>query len=263
MAAAMWVRVVSSGYGCPRCTAICHTALVMTISSREMGVEAGGDTLQGFRMSRRFSSDTTRYEWTERPDPHEARRWHLMVAARAVVERLGMEFTIEDVTREARVAKGTFYLYFTSRDELLAAMRLRLAQDVAALCLASAAGPWDGLWERVMDAGADWYGGLGRLREVFAPDSDTPTPERIVMVGMARSIVEAGEAAGVFALPACEPGERELLEFLTHQSVERVIVEACRAIVAGMPEARAAGRLLLDQLLRFTPQPGEFVPVTS
>jgi AcrR family transcriptional regulator len=68
-----------------------------------------------------------------RTKPPGERRDDLMNAA----ERLFLEqgvgpTTIEQITSGADVAKGTFYLYFSSKDDVLAALGERFAQELLA-----------------------------------------------------------------------------------------------------------------------------------
>ena len=61
-----------------------------------------------------------------RTQPADVRREQLLDAAeRLLLERGLRATTVADVAREAGVAKGTVYLYFRSRDELLAGLRSR------------------------------------------------------------------------------------------------------------------------------------------
>jgi AcrR family transcriptional regulator len=61
------------------------------------------------------------------------RRSELLEAAIDVLRDLGPRAArVEDVTRAARAAKGTFYLYFPSWDDLLVAVRDRLVSAYAA-----------------------------------------------------------------------------------------------------------------------------------
>jgi len=64
-----------------------------------------------------------------RLDPR-ARREQLLATAMRVVNRRGA-CRIEDVTAAARVAKGTFYLYFPSWEHLLVALRERVLEQYA------------------------------------------------------------------------------------------------------------------------------------
>src|ERR1700691_1025125 len=65
-----------------------------------------------------------------RTKPPEQRRDELMNAAQRLFLDLGVgATTIEQITSGAGVAKGTFYLYFTSEDDIRAALGERYAQD--------------------------------------------------------------------------------------------------------------------------------------
>ena len=76
--------------------------------------------------------------------PPETRREELLDAGLAVFREKGVKrATVDDITGAAGVAKGTFYLYFDSRDRLFAGLRERFAADLlvaveAALAEASA-----------------------------------------------------------------------------------------------------------------------------
>jgi TetR/AcrR family transcriptional repressor of nem operon len=61
-----------------------------------------------------------------RTQPADVRREQLLDAAERLLLEHGLRATtVADVAREAGVAKGTMYLYFRSRDELLAGLRSR------------------------------------------------------------------------------------------------------------------------------------------
>ena len=66
---------------------------------------------------------------SRRPDPDRidaARRAAILAAAQACFWRSGIRRTaIEDVAVEAKLAKGTIYLYFASKEELFAALAAR------------------------------------------------------------------------------------------------------------------------------------------
>ncbi|BCJ33670.1 hypothetical protein Athai_11730 [Actinocatenispora thailandica] len=65
-----------------------------------------------------------------RPVNKDEKRAEILDAAIRVFARDGYHPTkIEDVARQARVAKGTIYLYFTSRDDILAAAFERFADE--------------------------------------------------------------------------------------------------------------------------------------
>jgi AcrR family transcriptional regulator len=68
-----------------------------------------------------------------RTQPADIRRQALMDASERIFLKKGAAATtIEDITGEAGVAKGTFYLYFNSKEDLLAALRERFVDRLQA-----------------------------------------------------------------------------------------------------------------------------------
>ena len=66
---------------------------------------------------------------TERAKPPDVRRRDLLDAGqRCFIEKGFAATTIEEITRGAGVAKGTFYLYFESKEDLLEGLRDRFAE---------------------------------------------------------------------------------------------------------------------------------------
>jgi len=66
-----------------------------------------------------------------RTKPPETRRDELMNAAERLFLSHGVtETTIEQITSRSDVAKGTFYLYFSSKDDILAALADRFATEL-------------------------------------------------------------------------------------------------------------------------------------
>jgi AcrR family transcriptional regulator len=75
----------------------------------------------------------TRQATEQRPrtKPPEERRDELMNAAQHLFLKQGVApTTIEQITSQAGVAKGTFYLYFSSKEEVLAALGERFGQGL-------------------------------------------------------------------------------------------------------------------------------------
>lgn len=146
-------------------------------------------------------------DWDHPPEVAELRRWQLLVAGRRVIERQGIDgFTIEDVTREARVAKGTFYVYFPSRDEFLDALRVALSDDAFEAVRAAAEGPWDGIFVRMMRAVAEWLAENPANRALFSPAylarEDRPT--RGPLLALLTRVIRDGAEVGVFSPSAIE-----------------------------------------------------------
>lgn len=61
-----------------------------------------------------------------RTKPADERRSEMLDAAEELIVRTGIDaFTIDDVTTGASVAKGTFYLHFANKSDLIGALRER------------------------------------------------------------------------------------------------------------------------------------------
>lgn len=67
-----------------------------------------------------------------RQQPADARRQAILDGAASLLVENGLPGTsVDAVARSAGIAKGTVYLYFASRSDLLAALRARYAEDLA------------------------------------------------------------------------------------------------------------------------------------
>jgi AcrR family transcriptional regulator len=64
--------------------------------------------------------------WTRSPD---VRRAQLLEAATALFADQGPGVTVSEITQAAGVAKGTFYVYFASKTELIAQLRETMIAD--------------------------------------------------------------------------------------------------------------------------------------
>jgi AcrR family transcriptional regulator len=68
-----------------------------------------------------------------RTQPPERRRADLLDAAlQIVVDKGAPALTVDEVTSRAQVAKGTFYLYFRSKEQIISALQERFAADLVA-----------------------------------------------------------------------------------------------------------------------------------
>jgi len=81
----------------------------------------------------------------------EARKLEIIEAAERLLAVDGSRVRVEDVVREAGIAKGTFFLYFPTWDDLLETVRQRLVRafDATHPLPTEAEGPidWPGLVE--------------------------------------------------------------------------------------------------------------------
>src|SRR5919198_3586722 len=92
----------------------------------------------------------------------EDRRQDILDAAVRVLKAKGAaDVTVSDITEAAGVAKGTFYLYFDSREHLFAALRERFVHDAlargASLLARVGAQDWWGLVDASVQSFIDFH----------------------------------------------------------------------------------------------------------
>jgi AcrR family transcriptional regulator len=162
----------------------------------------------------------------------EARRGEIISAAEKLLRRDGPGVRVEDVVREAGAAKGTFYLYFATWDDLLVALRSRI---VAQFDTANPTPPardtdWAAFLDQQVTAFADAAVAMGALHEVlYHSDFAVRWPPPVEEDAVARfvDIVEAGQRAGVFGAIDAVPTAR-LLFGAIHQAVDLIAAGADR-----------------------------------
>ena len=136
----------------------------------------------------------------------EVRRLEIIEAAERLLTRDGPDVRVEDVVREAGAAKGTFYLYFPTWDDLLEAIRGRIviAFDAAHPLQIETGEPadWPQRLDRLAVAFVDaivamrglhtvlWHTDFAQRRPM--PPADDPINRMI-------ALIRAGQEAGVFA----------------------------------------------------------------
>jgi AcrR family transcriptional regulator len=145
-----------------------------------------------------------------RTKPADERRRDLLDAGLAVFAAQGVPATVvEDITRRAGVAKGTFYLYFDSKERLLAALQERFEADMVGRIEAAVAAAGDD-WGAKLDA---WVGACFRdypaeaaLHDVLFHPAATAATEaaradragRPTLVTSLRRLIAAGVRAGAY-----------------------------------------------------------------
>jgi AcrR family transcriptional regulator len=183
-----------------------------------------------------------------RLDP-EVRREEIIEAAERLLKRYGPDVRVEDVVRKAAAAKGTFYVYFPTWDDLLETIRGRIikAFDEANPVQFGAGAALD--WPRVLDrlavAFVDAVVAMRGLHTVlFHTDfaRRRPVAESDDPISRLIGIVRAGSEAGAFA--NVDPD-------LTGRLLFAVIHEAADAVEAGedRENALAAMRWILRRVL--------------
>jgi AcrR family transcriptional regulator len=144
--------------------------------------------------------------------PDERRR-ELLDAAVEVLARSGPdECRVEDITTAAGTAKGNFYRYFATFDDLLVAVRDhlldRFAREVEQRLAARTTIDWWAVLAEELDAFLDFQVGSGRLHDAAFHSPATvsaPVGEHHSADSLIAELLRGGIADGVFAEVDVEP----------------------------------------------------------
>ena len=162
----------------------------------------------------------------------EGRRDQLLDAAERVIVRQGLaQATVADITTEAGVAKGTFYLYFATKDDVVRALKQRMYDFLLARMTEAyrqmTAGDWWGQVDGVIAAIVDfdlehreWHRMIGS-----APAAATEgEPHQAQIIDVMATAISQGAEAGVFQ---CD--DPELFAILLYDACEGATYRACVA----------------------------------
>lgn len=141
-----------------------------------------------------------------RTKPPRARRADLLDAAQTLfVERGIAATTLDEITRRAGVAKGTFYLYFPSKEHVVVALQQRFSERFAARTAAAVAAQddWGTKLDALVEASLANYGAEHDLHDVLyhhsaLVDEHDREPDRTRLVDAIRDLLAAGVAAGAY-----------------------------------------------------------------
>jgi AcrR family transcriptional regulator len=153
----------------------------------------------------------TQHRAARRAERKEARRRELVRAAASVfLERGVAAASVDDIVGRAGVAKGTFYLYFTTKDEVVTAVAEAMVEGVAdrieTMATAASRSPVERLLSfatAVGEVGGDEY--ERDLIEIFHRPENKAIHDRMSeqalrqLAPIAATIVADGIAAGLFA----------------------------------------------------------------
>jgi TetR/AcrR family transcriptional regulator, transcriptional repressor for nem operon len=140
-----------------------------------------------------------------RTKPAEQRRADLLAASEALFLEKGVAATsLDEITSRAGVSKGLFYLYFRSKDDLLAALQdqfsARLADRIRAAT--DLAGDWPAKLDACVEAIFDGYQESRDLYEVLFQHgghvSASHQQTHALVTDAIGDLLAAGKAAGVF-----------------------------------------------------------------
>ena len=143
-----------------------------------------------------------------RTKPPEKRRDELMNAAQRLFLKQGVApTTVEQITSGAYVAKGTFYLYFSSKEDILAALGERFGKDLlVSITTAIAEKPeqdWKGKLATWAKACVTGYLDSIRLHDIVFYGSRPPTREGLVsnvIIDHLSGLLQAGVDAGAWSI---------------------------------------------------------------
>ena len=179
----------------------------------------------------------------------EARKLEIVEAAERLLQARGAQVRVEDVVREAGVAKGTFFLYFPTWDDLLETVRARLVSefDAAYPLPTEVDGPVD--WPSVIDAQAAAYidfaaARLGIGEALFHSDFAERRPLAHNGISRLAAVIRAGQEAEAFGPLDPDP---------TARLIFAAIDEAAHAVARGADRAQIVAAL--QTLLRRTLAP--------
>lgn len=115
--------------------------------------------------------------------------------------------TIEQITSGAKVAKGTFYLYFSSKEDVLGALAGRFAQELLAKVKSAGDEQRERDWPAKLAAWAaacvDGYLDSIRLHDILFYGAHPPTREGLtdnIVIDHLAGLLEAGAAAGAWSI---------------------------------------------------------------
>jgi AcrR family transcriptional regulator len=143
-----------------------------------------------------------------RTKPPEERRDDLMNAAQKLFLENGIAATtIDQITSAANVAKGTFYLHFRSKEDVLGALRERFVQDYLAGLAAALDGcdanDWNERLAAWVRAGICGYLDAVALHDIvfheYNPDAREQSAGDAVFDHL-ESLIDAGTKAGAWAV---------------------------------------------------------------
>jgi AcrR family transcriptional regulator len=161
------------------------------------------------------------------------KRVALLEAAEAVfVERGIAKATIDEITARAGVAKGTFYLYFSSKAEVVQALHDRLWQGHVALASEAASALVDGDWwpvvddfvERVLDYDLEHREWHRLAAQSGGTDLEQAPETEQQMIDLVAAAIQIGIDRGV-----CHASDPLLTATLLYRAVQGASHQYCRA----------------------------------
>lgn len=138
----------------------------------------------------------------------EVRRAEILQAASGLFQEIGYESTsVDSIVRSAGIAKGTFYYYFKSKDEVLAALAQQLCAEMVARSQIIADDPQLGAIEKfcaiIASQNQTVEAGQALVEDLHRPENcalhERSNIETVLAFGpILAAVVEQGNQEGVF-----------------------------------------------------------------
>jgi AcrR family transcriptional regulator len=164
----------------------------------------------------------------------DTRRLEIIEAAEKLLKRHGSAVRVEDVVAEARAAKGTFYTYFATWDDLLDTIRSRKVAEVeTAAAPILTFGPQTD-WRTVLPSLAvllvDFIVASEGLHDALFHSAFTrnrPEPPHKRLAARLAQVLKAGMVAGAYARLDAEP-LGALVSAVIHETADQILAGADR-----------------------------------
>lgn len=199
-------------------------------------------------MKQEMATPESRDPQPPRTKAAQVRLDELMAAAECLFLAKGFEATtISEVAAQAQVAKGTFYCYFSSKNEMLEALAgrytMRFLERLQAAVDACPVDDWLARLSAWVHASVEIYARTFRTHDmVYAGrHHDRSSPARNAMLEQLQGIIEGGKAAG-----AWEAAHPKVAALLIYSGVHGATDEA---IAAGADDCAPFAQAVADSCL--------------
>jgi AcrR family transcriptional regulator len=191
-----------------------------------------------------------------RTKPAEVRLDELMGAAETLFLTKGVEATtISEIVEAAQVAKGTFYHYFTSKNDMLDALGKRYTEQFLASLEEAMAGcaadDWAGRLRVWIHANVETYARTYRTHDIVYANHhhhDRSNPAKNAILDQLLDIIEGGRLAGIWA-----PQDPRVVALLIYSGVHGATDDVIAARTADCtPFARSVSEACLRMLMPAT-----------
>jgi AcrR family transcriptional regulator len=166
----------------------------------------------------------------------DQRRADLLEAAERVVVSKGLDrATVQDITQAAGASKGTFYVYFDSKEDLLDALRVRLSEafrEQLARLRIPRGGGWRAFTDRLVREAIELMIKHHDLHELLVHrphrHEDPLASSLAATYAALGEIIEAGRKAGAYHVSDAARAA-EMVSDLVHAAAERACAEPRQA----------------------------------